>query len=173
MAPDFTVGCLEYDDGIVARVTCGLVAPRDKSLTIVGDDGVLFVGNVRDDAGPVMLRRSRLGPVASRVAALTRWVHPWLEGRWQWPGPSGLFQHRMPLVRQPTVPFVSSSKRVDFCRGIDELASSISERRPCRLSAAFAVHIVDLIERLQFPDRSPDRRVTTTFPPIEPMPWAR
>ena len=24
MAPDFSVGCIEYEDGIVARVTCGL-----------------------------------------------------------------------------------------------------------------------------------------------------
>src|SRR5207247_8336645 len=30
MAPDFMVGCIEYADGVVARVTCGLVAPRDK-----------------------------------------------------------------------------------------------------------------------------------------------
>ena len=57
MAPDFTSGCLEYDHGIVARVTCGLVAPHDKSLTIIGDDGVLTVRDVRHDAGPVLLTR--------------------------------------------------------------------------------------------------------------------
>lgn len=173
MAPDFSVGCLEYDDGIVARVTCGLVAPRDKSLTVIGDEGVLFVGNVRNDAGPVMLRGGRFGPIASRIAGLTRWAHPWLEGRIQWPGADALFQRRIPLVRQPAAPFVSAWKRVDFCRGVDELASSISERRPCRLSGEFAVHIVDLIERLQFPERNADRRVGSTFSPVEPMPWAR
>ncbi len=49
MAPDFTVGCIEYGDGIVARLTCSLVAPKDKSLTIIGDGGVLSVPNVRND----------------------------------------------------------------------------------------------------------------------------
>ena len=57
MAPDFTVGCVEYGDGIVARVTCSLVAPKDKSLTIIGDDGVLQVANLRNDVCPVYIRR--------------------------------------------------------------------------------------------------------------------
>ena len=34
MAPDFSVGCLEFENGLVARVTCGLVAPRDNRLRL-------------------------------------------------------------------------------------------------------------------------------------------
>ena len=56
MAPDFSVGCLEYENGIVARVTCGLVAPRDKSLTIVGDGGIIYVDTLRNDVAPVYIR---------------------------------------------------------------------------------------------------------------------
>ena len=56
MAPDFTVGCIEYPGGVVARVTCGLVAPKDKSLTIIGDDGILSIANVRNDVCPVYVR---------------------------------------------------------------------------------------------------------------------
>ena len=62
MAPDLTVGCIEYPDGVVARVTCSLIAPRDKSITIIGDDGILSVPDVRNDAGPVYFKRFlRLG----------------------------------------------------------------------------------------------------------------
>src|SRR5439155_1232860 len=86
MAPDFTVGCIEYADGVVARVTCGLVAPRDKSLTVVGDEGVLFVGNVRNDTGPVMVRAANLGRWQSGIARRTQWLHRWLEARIPWPG---------------------------------------------------------------------------------------
>ncbi|HET6407547.1 MAG TPA: Gfo/Idh/MocA family oxidoreductase, partial [Chthoniobacteraceae bacterium] len=50
MAPDFSVGCIEYADGVVARVTCGLVAPRDKSFTIIGDEGIISTAHVRDEA---------------------------------------------------------------------------------------------------------------------------
>jgi hypothetical protein len=37
--PDFSVGCLTFRSGVTARLTCGLAAPRDRSLTIVGDAG--------------------------------------------------------------------------------------------------------------------------------------
>ena len=56
MAPDFSVGCIEYDDGIVARVTCGLVAPRDKSLTIIGDEGIIYTDTSVTMQAPVYVQ---------------------------------------------------------------------------------------------------------------------
>ena len=174
MAPDFTVGGIEYPNGIAARVTCGLVAPRDKSITVVGDSGVLFVGNVRDDGGAVMLRPSRLGPWESRVAGRARAIHRWLEARVQMPGIDALMARRLPLVRQPVGRMSAPGKPVDFCRGPAELADAALERRPSRLDGALAAHVVELVERLQFPERFTGRdRLTTRFEPIAPMPWAR
>jgi hypothetical protein len=43
MAPDFAVGCLTFRSGVTARLTCGLAAPRDRSLTIVGEQGTIVV----------------------------------------------------------------------------------------------------------------------------------
>jgi len=60
MAPDFAVGCIEYPGGIVARVTCGLVAPMDKSMTVIGDEGILYVRYLRNDEEPVYLRKYKL-----------------------------------------------------------------------------------------------------------------
>ena len=57
ITPDFTVGCIEYENGIVARVTCSLLGPVDKSLTIVGDNGVIYTKDLRDDASPVYFMR--------------------------------------------------------------------------------------------------------------------
>jgi predicted dehydrogenase len=57
MAPGLTVGCIEYANNVVARVTCSLIAPKDKSLTIIGDHGVLCVPDVRNDICPVYVRR--------------------------------------------------------------------------------------------------------------------
>ena len=69
-APDFSVGCIEYYN-IVARVTCGLVAPRNKSLTIVGDDGMIYTSTVRNDLGPVYVQhipaRGRLSGIERRL----------------------------------------------------------------------------------------------------------
>jgi hypothetical protein len=172
MAPDFTTGCLEYDGGIVARVTCGLVAPHDKSLTIIGDDGVLKVRDVRNDAGPVLLTRdpesgwrARFANLANRVRRkLDRWF-PSLPGagkHWSW-------TRRLPLVRKPHGRFVGPGKPVDFCRGPAELATAIAENRPCRLSPELGLHMVELVESLQFPGHhGPAHVLTTTFDPIEP-----
>jgi predicted dehydrogenase len=174
MAPDFTVGCIEYGDGVVARVTCGLVAPRDKSLTLVGDDGILFVGNVRDDEAPVYLRSSKMGRIPSMLTNRTRWLHRWLEQRIPWPGPETFFQRRIPPARKTRGRVIGPRKPVDFLLGPAELADAIRENRPCRLSARLGVHIVELVEALQHPERfGGQKQMTTTFPAIEPLSWIR
>jgi predicted dehydrogenase len=173
MAPDFTVGCLEFDGGIVARVTCGLAAPRDKSIVVVGDGGVLSVGNVRDDAAPVMFRpaaQSRLETVVRRRAT---WLARWVEARLSDAGLGAVFASTLRPVRSRQGGVVSADKRVDFLRGPSEQADAIAAGREPRLSAAFGVHLVELIERLQYPERFPDRQVTSRFDAIAPMPWAQ
>jgi predicted dehydrogenase len=173
MAPDFSVGCVEYRDGLVARLTFGLVAPRDKSLLIVGDDGVLFVGNVRDDAGPIFIRHAELSRWQSLLASRLGWLDRILEARYQWPGVDTLFQRRYPLCKPAAEQFASAEKRVDFLRGPAELAEAVAEQRPSRLSPRFAAHVVEVSERLQHPERFASKTVLTSFDPIEPMPWAR
>lgn len=174
MAPDFTVGCIEFDHQVVARVTCGLVAPRDKSITVVGDTGTLFVGSVRNEEAPVMWRRSSPGRWQAALAWRTRWLQRWMEGRLPGAAVESLFARRYPLVRTPSGLAAADGKPVDFLRGPSELAQAIAGERPNRLSAEFGVHIVEIIEALQYPDRSGGRReLTTTFEPMLPLDWAR
>jgi len=173
MAPDFSVGCVEYANGIVARVTCGLVAPKDKSITVVGDEGVLFVGNVRNDSGPVMIRRANLASWKSGIVRRTRWLNRWLEARIPWPGLDIAFQRQYPLVRKPVGRVVGPDKPVDFMRGPAEMADAIRDRRLCRLSPQLGAHIVELVECLQYPERAGFRKaIASTFAPMRPLPWA-
>lgn len=171
MAPDFAVAAVQYPEGIVARLTFGLVAPRDKSLLIVGDAGSLFVGNVRDEGAPVFLRPSVVrgwrGVVASRLGAVDRF----LEARWPWPGAASLLQERY-RIPAPAAARASRDKPVDFLRGPSELASAVGEGRRNRLSPSFAAHIVEITERIQYPGRFTTTRVDTTFEAIDPLPWA-
>lgn len=174
MAPDFSVGCIEYDGGVVARVTCGIVAPRDKSLTIVGDDGVIFTGNVRNDVSPVYVRRTNQnGRLAAIERRLDRW-QTWLESRLDtvpWSGREWRFQRKYPFARKPAGRLVSRGKPVDFCRGPAEMAEAIREGRPCRLSAELGLHITELVETLQYPGKCGRRKIESTFDPVEPLPW--
>jgi predicted dehydrogenase len=170
MAPDFTVGCVEYPGGVVARVTCSLVAPRDKSLTIIGDDGVLSVANVRNDVCPVYVRSippSRWrAAVERRVNSLQRRV-PGRDREWH-------IWSRLPMTRKPPPRLLGGDKPVDFCRGPAEMADAIRHKRPCRLSPELGWHITELIERLQFPEKfGSNRELVSRFDPIEPLPVSR
>src|SRR5262249_51159643 len=126
MAPDFTVGCIEYGDGLVARVTCGLVAPKDKSLTVIGDDGVLSVADVRSDICPVYVRsvpsnRWR-GAIERRINGLRRLL-PSRNREWH-------IWSRYPMARRPPPRLLAGDKPVDFCRGPAEVADAVRHRRP-------------------------------------------
>src|ERR1700719_774511 len=147
MAPDLTVGCLEYGDGVVARVSCSLVAPIDKSLTIIGDDGVLLVPDLRNDLCPIYLRKIPAnrwcGAIERRLNHLRRFLRlPGFEIDWHYWG-------KYPFKKNYQRRYVSLGKQVDFCRGPAEIANAIQERRPCRLSAELGWHITELIEGLQ------------------------
>ena len=168
MAPDLTVGCIEYEDGVVARVTCSLVAPKDKSLTIIGDSGVLTVADVRNDRCAVYVRNSKLkrwqAAIERRVNGLRRNLHLSGHDR-EW-----LFWEKYPLVNAPKTKFVSEGKQVDFSRGPAELVAAIREGRACRLSGRFGLHVTELIESLQYPERFGYRRkLTSRFDRIEPL----
>ncbi|NYV77389.1 Gfo/Idh/MocA family protein [Streptomyces sp. UH6] len=56
-APDVSLGFLEFASGAVCRLSIGWVAPADLSLMVVGDRGVLSVGDVWQASAPVSLRR--------------------------------------------------------------------------------------------------------------------
>ena len=157
-APDFSVGALEFDDGIVARVTNSIIAPYDHRMRIIGEDGTLEMREPWNYACPIYVR----GPARGRIARIA-------ERRF-----GGLPARRVAAVR-PT-PFKSGSGKpsMDFMRGVVELAHSVRDKRPSRLDADFAVHVTEVTERLQYPARFEGQRdVRSTFAPIAPMDWAR
>ena len=103
---------------------------------------------------------------------------------------AGAIRNRLPLVpRRPETitrpyPLVrksdyahryqgGKSHQMDFMRGVADLADAIIEGREPRISARFALHVNEIVLALQYPDRmgSP-RRLTSSFAPMAPMPWA-
>ena len=174
LTPDFAVGCIEYDDNVVARVTCSIVASLDKSIQVFGDDGTLFTDYVRNDISPVYFETATpnryLASAASRLNRLRVRTEQFLRLPFSIRGTK--FEKKYPFARPPKYVSSGDGKPVDFLRGPAELADSIRESRPCRLSADMGVHIVEIIETLQYPERfeSP-RTLRTTFDPIAPLPW--
>ena len=87
----------------------------------------------------------------------------------------GLGPTRYPLARNASFQYRGrGAERMDFCRGVAELAASVSERRASRIDARFSLHVNEVVLTLQDPERmgSP-RKIETCFEPPEPMPWAK
>jgi predicted dehydrogenase len=174
MAPDFSVGCIEYDDDVVARVTCSVLAPINKSIVIVGENGILYTKYVRNDASPVYIAKTPPNRIVKAIGARLKHfggrVEHLLDLPWSIRGLG--IERRVKFARKPS--FVSSgvNKPVDFMRGPHELAASIREGRPCRLSPELGVHMTELIETLQYPERfERTRTLCSSFDPIAPLHW--
>ncbi|MGM9488617.1 Gfo/Idh/MocA family protein [Ideonella sp. YS5] len=56
-APDFSTAVLFFRSGVVARLTCSIVAPHSHGLRLVGDGGVLEIDECWNNRAPVRLRK--------------------------------------------------------------------------------------------------------------------
>tara|TARA_R110002020_G_scaffold25240_5_gene82282 strand:+ start:1718 stop:2857 length:1140 start_codon:yes stop_codon:yes gene_type:complete len=140
LAPDFSVGCLSFRSGVTARLTCGLAAPRDRSLTIVGDKGTIVVRDLWDDRSPVHLSRfDGKRPFLQRLAALyerqRRRVLP-LSLTYGRPVP-------YPAPAKATS-LASFPSRIDFARGIAVMARAIDAGEAPFFSGERALHLTEL-----------------------------
>ncbi|NET00588.1 MAG: Gfo/Idh/MocA family oxidoreductase [Sphaerospermopsis sp. SIO1G2] len=173
MAPDFSTGCIEYNDGVVARVTAGLVAPRDKSMTVIGDEGVLFVPYLRNDQESVLIHRDTDYQNLKLVERLKIKVKSKVEyaaKRLKVSTDNLGYYQRYPMLKSKSFQPASSTKLVDFLRGPQDMLDSIKNNQPHRLSAELGLHIVELIECLQYPQKfNYHKDIETTFPAIEPL----
>jgi predicted dehydrogenase len=152
-APDFSVACIRFASGVVARLTCSIVAPHDHSLRIVGDEGVLSTKDCWYYGSPVHVRREMTVRRKTFLSPLRR---------------------RLPLVRRPPRFRWRAAAQMDFARGVAELAEAVAEGRPCRLPMDYGLHNNEVVLAIHdAPRLGTFRRMTTTFAPLEPMPWAR
>jgi predicted dehydrogenase len=147
LAPDFSVAAIQLASGVVARLTCSIIAPEDHGLRILGDDGMLYTPDVWRYDSPVyhrrwvtIRRRTLLSPLRKRVPML--------------------FERGRKLAHD------------DRGRGIAELAAALAEGRESRLSARFALHVTELSLAIQQAGTSAGAyEMTTSFEPIAPMSW--
>ncbi len=144
LAADYSVANIVFVSGVVARLTCGLAAARDRSMQIVGDDGTIIIDDGWNSRSPVRLVRPRhqgesLGAKLRRV--LVERLNRVLPGR-LWAG------SRLPLKpARHALPDYPS--QIDFMRGPAEQATAISAGRSPLLSSAFALHITELALAIQ------------------------
>lgn len=153
--PDLSVACIEYADGLVARLTCSLVAPHDHQFRVFGDEGVLWTPDNWLYRSPVYVRkfikirrRMLLNPIPKRL--------------------------KMQGTHLPEPDYRGASK-MDFCRGIQDMAQAIAYGRISRLSARFSLHVTEMALAIHAARAGGAHRteLKSSFRIPEPMSWVR
>ncbi|OYR15910.1 Gfo/Idh/MocA family protein [Brucella thiophenivorans] len=139
MAPDFSVGCLRFKSGLVARLTSGLAMPKDRSLTIVADKGSITVDDLWDNRSAVRLesterKRSILSRVFGRLEAKLGKTLAWKPA-----AGSKLNYPKSDAVTLPSFP-----SQIDFMRGVADQARAIETGGTAFFSGAVALHITEV-----------------------------
>ena len=153
-AADFSVGLIKFRSGVVARITCGIVAPHDHSLKIIGDQGVLGTDDSWFYRSPVYVRRmvtirrrSFFSPLKQRVRLL---ASP-LRSQFKYKG----------------------AQQMDFSRGVYDLAEAVRTGRGATLSEDFSLHNTELTlaihNAMEFQTTV---RLKSSFAPVSPAPWS-
>lgn len=163
MAPDLTVACLEFENGVVARLTCSIIAEHDHQIRVFGDDGTLSIEDCWYYGSPVHYEPfSTLSVRKKRIPLLARL--------------KGVHARRIPLVRNPATKhgYKTGGHKMDFARGIAEMADAVAENRDSRMSAEFSLHINEIVLKIQSPeDASATQPIASRVGKIDPMSWAR
>jgi predicted dehydrogenase len=153
--PDVSVATLFFASGMVARLTCSVVAPHDHRIAVITDDGVLKMHEAWDNAAALRFHR--------RMRLRRRLIEVPLGRRVRLPG------------RGPTHPKVKrfGAAAMNFALGPMEMLEAIDAGRPARLGADFALHLNEVTLAIQNAgDRNGAVEMTTTCAPMAPMPWA-
>ncbi|MFD0558172.1 putative dehydrogenase [Stackebrandtia endophytica] len=148
LGPDFATATLTFETGVVARLTCSTVAPKDHSLTVIGDGGVLRLADCWDFGSPITAR------------IVGDWEHSYLTR----PTPVE------PVRSYTPHEFEYADHRMDFARGVAEAVEAAVTGRPCRLGAAQALHVLEATLAIS---RGESIDITSEFTPPEPEDWAR
>ena len=146
-APDLSIGVLEFGGGVVARLTNSIIAPTDRSLRVVCEHGVATLPDVWEYHTPLRITPTGL----ALKARLPRLVEKKLS-RFM---PKMLFGRRQPVRHGRQVPRSQGGHRMDFSRGIAQLAAQVERGAPVLMSAALALHVTEVTLALQSPGEGP------------------
>ena len=151
-APDFSVATLFFEGGMVARLTCSIVARHDHGLRLMGDEGTLEVPECWANDAPVRLRR--------RFAVRRRLVES---------------PRRKTLrIKGPTHPKVGrrGAASMNFALGPAEVLDALQAGRPSRLGGDFALHLTEVTLAIQNARGGAAVDIESRIAPMVPMPWA-
>ncbi len=180
--PDFSVSCLNFKSGVVARVTCSIGVPYDHRIRIVGNKGMLSADTYRHYQCPVYLERFNqltLNARKSRTVRNNTFLQKILGIRGKkvklvsCPPPGFENKRHFPKTKWWSLKDLfkkikqSELGQQDKCIGIAELAASLQTERSCFPSHSFTLHLTELTIAIQSASsESCTYRMQTDFEPL-------
>jgi predicted dehydrogenase len=152
-APDYASGTLFFESGMVARLTCSIIAPHDHRLRVFGDSGVAEIDQAWNNEAPVKVRKRfviRRRLLNSPIAAKAK--------------PGGWTAH----------PFVDrKATAMNFMLGPAEMLDAIEAGRTPKLGGDWALHLTEVTLALQEAGHTTGAQVMTTrFKKTAPIRWS-
>ncbi|OJY60874.1 MAG: oxidoreductase [Sphingobium sp. 66-54] len=151
-APDYSSATLFFESGMVARLTCSIIAPHDHRLRIFGDRGIAEVARAWDNQAPVRVRKRLVlrrklmnSPVAPKVKPGAWTAHPFVDRK---------------------------QAAMNFMLGPAEMLDAIEAGRPSKLGRDFALHLTEVTLAIQNAGRTTGAQtMTTRFKRTAPVRW--
>lgn len=158
--PDFSVGLLRFDQGVVARLSLSIIAPHNRLLRVVGTQGFATLHDVWDNRAK--LRVSPTGKSFLQRAARKLEVK------------LGAFLPGVTLGRAARVAYWPRRKGappMDFLRGVAQLAAQVEHGAPRWMGPELALHVTEVTLALQSLDAAGRvQPMRTSLPPLPTEP---
>jgi predicted dehydrogenase len=152
--PDFSMGALKFESGVVARLTTTIVGPHDHSIRVMGYRGVMEIDDCWFNDAKVYVRK--LHTIRRKT-----FLSP-IRSVFRVPGAP-----KRKLVN-------TGGNRMDYAAGVAELAEALRQGRSCRLSPRFSLHVTEVSLALQGAGTSGcSYHTRSRFEPVPPLDWAR
>ena len=151
--PDYSTATLFFKNGVVGRITCGIVAPHNHSLRIIGDKGVLEVNESWNNVAKVKYRK--------RLTVRRRLMNsPFAK------------TFRIKGKTHPKVPRRGAAA-MNFALGPNEILEAIKQNKTDTNYAGFALHLNEVTLAINNAhDNSGVQIMKTDCPTLSPMSWA-
>lgn len=153
-SPDFSVGVLEFDDGVVARLTNSILAPSDRALRVIGERGVATIADVWEYHTALRISETGLGFGSRLSRKIEKRVANFV--------PKVLLGRRQKISFSRNVRRTQGGHRMDFSRGIAQLAAQIERGAPALVGPELALHVTEVTLALQASDTTGQVQVMKT-----------
>lgn len=152
LAADFSVGCLTFENGMVARITCGLAAPRDRSFTLLCEKGHLIAKDLWDHHSYLFISKPGM------KGGLFHDLLDWFERKIGKSLPFNLTMGRKLSYRKTdkNLHLPKYPSRIDFAKGIAEQALALEQQRTPFFSGLVALHLTEVALALSYGDQDQD-----------------